>query len=171
MKSVSIASALVAACLVLAGCSAGTGTAPATPAAPADSAAPAATAAPAPATSEAPATTDSDFAVTIDGSSAAKDYEGKPAIVVDYTFTNNSDKATSFMVAVTAKAFQQGVELEMAVSTDVDNASGMKEIKPGATIKVQEAYVLADESEVTVEVKELFSLSDDLIATQTFPAK
>ena len=58
-----------------------------------------------------------------------------------------------------------------AVSTDVDNASGMKEIKPGATIKVQEAYVLADESEVTVEVKELFSLSDDLIATQTFPAK
>ena len=35
---------------------------------------------------------------------------GNPAAVVTYTFTNNSDEATSPAVAVHAKAFQNGTE-------------------------------------------------------------
>lgn len=165
MKPVAIAASILSACVIFTGCSAGGS---ATTSAPAETAA--APAAAAQESAPAAATADSDYAVTIDGSSQAKDYEGKPALVVDYTFTNNSDKATSFIVAIGAKAFQQGVELEMAMLTDAgayDAALGLKEIKPGATTKVQTAYVLADESEVTIEVEESFSFSDDLIATQT----
>lgn len=116
-----------------------------------------------------PNVVDSKYGVTIDSSQVGTDYDGKPAIVVTYTFTNNSDKATSFMVAVSAKAFQNGVELGDALVVDgVDSQPLMSDIKPGATITVQDAYLLADQSEVTVEVSELFSLSDDLIATQVF---
>ena len=117
-----------------------------------------------------PDVVDSKYVVTIDSSTLGTDYEGKPVIIVSYTFTNNSDKATSFLVAVSPKAFQNGVELASGIVADgsVDSAALMSELKPGASIAVQSAYVLADQSDVTVEVSELFSLSDDLIATQVF---
>ena len=116
---------------------------------------------------EAPA---SDYAVTIDGSTVATDYEGNPAIVVDFTFTNNSDEATSFAVACSQKAFQNGVQLETAIVMDEDLGNGyMAEIKPGATTQARLAFSLTDESEVTVEVSELFSLDDTILAEATFP--
>jgi xanthosine utilization system XapX-like protein len=109
------------------------------------------------------------YAVTIDGSHKTQDYEGKPVVVVNYTFTNNSDKDVSFMLAVSAKAFQNGVELEHAIITgdaDYDGEGAMKDLKPGASLTVQEGYVLNDTSDVTVEVGELFNFKDTLIASQ-----
>lgn len=112
---------------------------------------------------------DAKFKVEILGHELTKDYEDKPAVLVTYSFTNNSDKATSFMVAVTTKAFQDGVELSSAIVLDKENAdNSMKEIKPGATIEVQSGYVLDSEtSPVEIEVTELFSFSDQLLAQQT----
>ena len=40
------------------------------------------------------------YGVTIDGCRVTEDYQGNPAAVVTYTFTNNSDEATSPAVAV-----------------------------------------------------------------------
>lgn len=111
----------------------------------------------------------SDYAVTIDNCTMTSDYEGAPAIIVDYTFTNNSDKETSFAVACTAKAFQNGAELETAVvSEDLGNGY-MAEVKPGATTQARIAYKLTDQSEVSVEVEELFSLEEVKIAEKSFP--
>lgn len=87
--------------------------------------------------------------------------------MVDYTFKNNDTKAAMFIVAVSAKAFQNGVELELAIVGDdkqYDAGLGQKEIKPGAKTKVQMGYLLSDKSEVTVEVKESFSFDDTMIA-------
>lgn len=155
--------------LLLSGCSASTpdGT---------QAAAPESTSAAAQKTSEAsePETADSAYAVTIDGSHQTKDYEGNPALVVDFTFANNSDEASMFLTAVSAKAFQNGVELEMAMIIDdkkYDAGLGQKEIKPGAKTKVQSAWVLTDKSEVTIELSEAFSFSDDLIATKKIAVK
>ena len=111
----------------------------------------------------------SKYAVTIDGSTVTTDYEGKPAIIVDYTFTNNSDDATSFAVACSQKAFQNGVQLETAVVLDDLGNGYLAEIKPGATTSARMAYSLADESDVTVEVKELISFDDTILAEATFP--
>jgi hypothetical protein len=119
-------------------------------------------------------TSDSEFGVTIGGSHLTKDYKGKKTLVVDFTFKNNSDKATNFLVAVSAKAFQNGVELDTAIVGDdekYDSGASMKDIKPGASIKTQEAYVLSDGSDVSVEVTTLFSLSDTPLATKTFTLK
>ena len=111
----------------------------------------------------------SKYVVTIDGSTVTTDYEGKPAIIVDYTFTNNSDDATSFAVACSQKAFQNGVQLETAVVLDDLGNGYLAEIKPGATTSARMAYSLADESDVTVEVKELISFDDTILAEATVP--
>lgn len=110
----------------------------------------------------------SKYAVTIDGSTVTTDYEGNPAMIVDFTFTNNSDEATSFAVACSQKAFQNGVQLETAIVMDDLGNGYMAEIKPGATTQARLAFSLTDESDVTVEVSELFSLDDTILAESTF---
>ena len=110
----------------------------------------------------------SKYAVSIDDCVVTADYGGDAAIVVTYSFTNNSDKATAFFTAVSAKAFQNGVQLDTGIVQDVDAQSSLNEIKPGATATVQEAYLLDDQSEVSVECTELISFDDTIIAEKTF---
>lgn len=119
---------------------------------------------------EAPAAADSEFAVGIDGATQTTDFEGNPVLVVNFTFTNNGEKDANFMFATSAKAFQDGVELEIAIVTDdtFDSSSALKDIKPGTSLPVQAAYVLDSTSDVTVEVSELISFDDTLLATKTF---
>lgn len=109
----------------------------------------------------------SDYAVTIDSARMAEDYEGNPAVVVGFTFTNNSDDDAMFSVAANVDVFQNGVELDSAVVSDTESNSFNK-VKPGATIQTEEAFKLNDSSDIEVEVSELFSLSDDLLASKTF---
>ena len=55
--------------------------------------------------------------VTIDGCRVTEDYQGNPAAVVTFHLhETHSDEATSFMVALYPKVFQNGVELGTAVS-------------------------------------------------------
>ncbi len=112
----------------------------------------------------------SDYVVKITGSSLDKDYEGKQVIVVSYDFTNNSDKAQNFMFAVKAQAFQGGIELsDLAIGVDsVDSSLALADVKPGSTVTVKEAYILRDNSTVSVEVRELISFDDELLASQDF---
>lgn len=117
--------------------------------------------------------TEATYVVTIDEAAMGTDYQGEKAAVITYTFTNNSDKACNFMTTIGAKAFQDGVQLEGAIGVDgVDSQDLMKDIKPGKSITVQQAYVLADtKNPVEVEVTELFDFSDELIAQKTFNLK
>lgn len=116
--------------------------------------------------------TDSKYAVTIDSCKQAKDYAGKPAVVITYTWTNNSDDATSFMTSISDKAFQDGVELETAILSDSSDSNSMKEIKPGKSLKVTQAFKLdSTKDPVTVECSELISFSDALLAKKTFNLK
>lgn len=110
----------------------------------------------------------SKYAVSIDDCTVTADYSGASAIVVTYTFTNNSDKAVPFMTAISAKAFQNGVQLDTAIVEDIDAQSTMNEIKSGATTTVQQAYVLDDQSDVSVECTELISFDDTVLAEKTF---
>lgn len=117
---------------------------------------------------------DRDFAVTIDGHKVVKDYEGKPALVVDFTFTNNSDKAANFMFATQAKAFQDGIELETAIiadEKDFDSGNSMKDIKSGKSLEVQQAFVLDGEEDVELTVTELISFDDTPLAEAVISVK
>lgn len=108
-----------------------------------------------------------DYEVEILSAKVAKDYDGKPALIVNFKFTNNSDEATSFLVALSDKAYQDGIQLESAIilnSKTYDADESMKDIKPGKSITVQQAYVLNDKTTpVEIEVSETFSFSKDKV--------
>lgn len=116
------------------------------------------------------------YSVEISGVRKTEDYEGKPAIVVTYKYTNNTnDTPTSFIVAFDDEVYQDGVGLNEAIFLkdgdpySSDNQS--KEIKKGASIDVEVAYTLNDDTtDIDVEVKELFSFSDKVVS-RTFSLK
>ncbi len=110
------------------------------------------------------------YTVTIDDAYVGADYDGNPAIVVTYSWVNNSDEATSALISLEEKAFQNGVELEDAFFLEgVDTSSWDSEVKPGSGTTFQRGYVLADTSEVTIEVADPWDWeSDGLLAEATF---
>lgn len=115
------------------------------------------------------AVTVGDYAVEIKDAFKTTDYEGKAAIVITYTWTNNSDDTTSAMVSLMEKAFQDGVQLESAILYDVDGydpSPYMMEIRPGVSLDVQQAFVMKSNSPIEVEVSDLFGFADP--ATKTF---
>lgn len=108
-----------------------------------------------------------DHEVTILDSVITKDYEGKPALVVNFTFKNNSDDAAMFSTAVSTIAYQSGVQLSSALifdSSEYDAENSLKNVQKGGTLNCQAAYILSSDTEpVTVEVSELFSFSNKKI--------
>ena len=97
-----------------------------------------------------------DYDVTIGDCTFGTDLDGNKIIVVNYGFTNNSDETIAPFVAVTMNAFQDGVQLDMAIVADAsvyDASIGQKQLKPGASLTgCQNAYVLSSESPVEIEV-------------------
>ena len=113
-----------------------------------------------------------DYEVNILDAKKAVDYQGKPALIVSYDFTNNGSSAAMFVSSVSYQAYQNGVQLSTAVILDgtYDAEPQMKNIQPGAKLKVDAAYVLVDDSPVTVEVTPLFSVNGKKI-TKVFEVK
>ena len=113
-----------------------------------------------------------DYSVVIDSCRLAEDYEGKAVAIIKYIYTNNSDTATSFMVAFDDAVYQEGLGLNpsyvVADSAKYNADEQMKEIQKGTSLEVEVAYELNDtKTDLNVEVKELISLSDKKI-TKTF---
>ena len=113
-----------------------------------------------------------DYSVDIKSCRLAEDYEGKPIVIITYGFTNNGESAAAFYTSVTAEAYQGGIGLnecyfaEDSAKYISDNQS--KEIKTGATLDVEVAYVLNDTTtDVEIEVSEWISFSDKKL-TKTF---
>lgn len=118
-------------------------------------------------------TVDTEYPITIDKATVTKDYEGKSALVVTYTWTNNSDEAQMFDTVYSAQAFQNGIQLDDAI-LDMDEEekydvyASMNEIKTGTTQTINKAYLLDDKSEVSVEVTEWISFDESILAQRTF---
>lgn len=98
-----------------------------------------------------------DYYVVLKDCSIVKDYDGNDALLVNYSFTNNSEETTSGLVAVYLQAFQDGVELEIA-TVEGRTYDEQKDIRPGVTMDTcQAAYVLTSDSPVEVEVSDMWS--------------
>lgn len=108
-----------------------------------------------------------EYEIKINDFVISKTYDGKPAIIININFANNSDETVSYMTSFVSKAFQDGVELSMAILDDYSNYdadASMKEIKKGASIDIQVAYELSNTtSDVEFEVEEFLSFSDDKV--------
>lgn len=114
-----------------------------------------------------------DYTVEIESATITQDYAGDPAVVITYSWTNNSSETTSPLFSVSTAVFQDGVGLESALITDdsvYDSSMHMADVRPGTTIEVQEAFSLYNTtSPIEVEITESFTLGNPLeIAYMTF---
>lgn len=111
-----------------------------------------------------PEDTAGNYAVTIKDATVVNGKNGTPIIIVTYNYTNNSDDAESMGSAFYETVYQNGVEVDRAYSFDIpddipyDSSNYSRNVKPGVTIEVQQAYELFDASSpVEIELKELFN--------------
>lgn len=101
----------------------------------------------------------------------ATDYDGNPALLVYFDYTNAKKETSYAQLTFYPQAFQNGVECEMAFMMD-DNESisnAAKEIQTGTTLNVAFAYTLQDtESPVTLKVTDQSAenLLDDIYQEQ-----
>lgn len=113
-----------------------------------------------------------DYYVEIKGAACGEDYEGKPIIVITYSWTNNSDETKSPMWTISEKAFQDGVQLDRPIIVDSDiyeSGTSSKEVRPGTTVEVQCAFIMTSESVVEFEMTELISFSKEIVAMDFDP--
>jgi hypothetical protein len=106
------------------------------------------------------------YEVTIGTLTQITDYNGNPAAKITFNFTNNSDETAAFIGSVRVEAYQDGQQLEVAISNDVNWESTSKKIKTGTSLEVEQAYSLISASDVEVEVYPL--IGKDKLAAQTF---
>lgn len=105
-----------------------------------------------------------DFDVT--GFDLVEDYEGNPALIVFFIWTNNGEETAMFDVEYMVKAFQDGISLNHATLSwehkyEEVNSNLMTEIRPGATIEVAHVFSLrSDSTIVEIEVDEWISFDD-----------
>ena len=91
-----------------------------------------------------------------------KDSDGKPSVVLNYKFTNNSEKTTNALVATYFKVFQDGEQLETAIILDgIDSSNSSKDLRPGKSIDNCEiGYVMNSDKDLEIEVM----ATEDMIA-------
>ena len=113
-----------------------------------------------------------DYNVDIESVRVDADDEGAPIAIVKYKFTNHSDEAECFYMAVDTYAYQNGIELlrcyaaEEAGYSEEDHE---RNVKPGYSIEVEVAYKLDDTTaDVEIEVVKSFSLRNRKIV-KTLP--
>lgn len=80
-------------------------------------------------------------------------YDDKDVLIIEYEWTNNSDKAKSFVYSVNDKVFQNGIECATPYGySEIDTQKQLAEIKPGITYNVEAAYILQDKTAASVEL-------------------
>lgn len=106
----------------------------------------------------------------------SEDYDGNPAIIVYFDYTNKKDDTSFAQEIFYPQIFQNGVECEMGISLDDNEAisSASKEIQKGTTLNVAYIYTLQDtKSPVTLKVTDQSSenLLNDVYQEQKLTLK
>ena len=114
-----------------------------------------------------------DYVCVVKSAELCKDYAGKDAVKITYSFTNNAAEAESFDLALTDNVYQEGVGLEETfIDSDNDDFGLDVKIKPGTTKEVTKVYKLRDTvTQLEVEIGELISFDDTKITTTVDIAK
>lgn len=78
------------------------------------------------------------YVCVVKNAELTKDYDGNDAVLITYEFTNNSENAESFDIALNDDLYQNGVGLEMAFFLDGTETDGFDvKIQPGVTKEVK----------------------------------
>lgn len=114
-----------------------------------------------------------DFYVEIKSAKLAELDDGRTIIVITYAWTNNSEETTSAAVSIYEKAFQDGVQIDVVSlfgHDEFDADASYREVRPGVTLDVQCAFVLAsDTAPVELEIEDPFSFSSNIVTMNFDP--
>lgn len=116
-------------------------------------------------------TVNGQYDVEIVSARISNDYQGNPAAIVTYSFTNNGNSNATFLTSVSANAFQNSVQCGVAVITsgEMDAQPSMSQVQPGGTLEVECAYSLQDTTNpVTIQVGPYVNFSGEVNAQMTF---
>ncbi len=119
-----------------------------------------------------------DFAIAITNSEVTKSSNDKNALLVTYRFTNGSNKTVKFADVLSAEAYQNDTACRQASmeNQDHDIENMLTKVEAGKTVDVYEAYILQDDSDVTVRVCKAGQTAeqeqnDTSMITRTFKVK
>ena len=107
-----------------------------------------------------------EYHIEIGEAERTKDTSGNAAVIVTYTWTNNSEASTSAMVMLMERAYQGETRLTSAQveAAGYDSDSGSRTVGPGSTGTVQRAFVLEEEDgALTFEVSEFLSQTNSAV--------
>lgn len=114
------------------------------------------------------------YYVEIKDASIVTDYDGNPAIVITYEWTNNGEETVSAEDVLARAAFQDGTPLDDAYIGDValyDSELLYRELDPGETFDVQCAFTLASDSAIVeFELSELAGSLGSFVAADFDPS-
>lgn len=88
------------------------------------------------------------YAIELRDARLTLDTVGDPAVVIAYSWTNNSGETVNAAKLFQAKAFQDGVQLDTAEIVDIglyDPTAYTRELRPDATTELQAVFRLANE--------------------------
>ncbi len=109
-----------------------------------------------------------DGGLAIKGFSFCDNYDGEPAIVIEFDYTNNGSEEAPFYLHFLPQAYQDGVQLEDGydMTGTFDNQEMVLNVQPGATFTVHRMFKLrSDTSPVQLKVSDILQLSSDTLET------
>lgn len=116
-----------------------------------------------------------DYYVEIQDAFLAEDYQGHPAIVITYQWTNNSTRTTNAMSALLENAYQNGVQMDGAIVVSTPgyrSGTSTRNLRPGTSASVHRAFLLADgSSPVEFEVSQFIDSSGGVLSAVFDPAE
>lgn len=116
------------------------------------------------------------YHITIKDYNITYDNSNKAVLLVKFAFTNNDKEEKSFTYNLSAKAYQNGVELTTPISSygidELDWNDKTRKIKPGVTYEFNMGYYIEDEeTDVEIEVEPYWGSSDDSKVTKILQLK
>ncbi len=110
--------------------------------------------------------------VTMTNYYLTSNYSGDTILIVEYSYTNNNDKAQSFMWEFNDKCYQNGVECSDIILgvDDIDTGKQSADVLPGVTSKFKVGYKVEKGSEVNVIVTRYLH-DDDVVIDEKINIK
>ncbi len=109
------------------------------------------------------------YHIQIRAAQKAKDRSKQDVLIVTYEWTNHSESETAFLLAFDVKAYQNGTACSEAAPIDgLDTQKLTVNVAPENSLVLQNAYLLRDDSTVTIEVTPRMNLDPEEIVIKTY---
>lgn len=103
------------------------------------------------------------------GAKLVTDPMGSNRLIVTYEWTNLTNQPSSAIYNVAVDAYQNGIGLEEDFGFILEDDSSQREVQPGVTIQVREAFLIEDMvTDVQVEITPWISFEYEVIDSEIF---